>query len=349
MTTRSAGGRPCAARKLATSSATAVADLVGDRPALEQPGATGFGHRHSFRGRDRLAAARRGRRPRGSRRRAARPRASSSSTRTVISPSNAGSPTDGRLTRTFAAAPWRPPPPSSDATSRSLDALALLRPASASAAPTTLEARLDAGERDLGGVPRRALHRRGPGGLLLVGLARQLHRGGERRRRPRRRRRPASGAGRRGPGRWPRPGRRSACSAYFGRPSDREATIATSPAPRLAATAEALPPPGPARRTRAARRTRRGSGHGSDRSGWTAPSDCRFAAGAKRRIRPSDGCAVGAPRPPIGRRSGTGRARYRRTRPASDRIASRRGRESAAPAGSVPVQAASARCSRRGR
>ena len=60
---------------------------------------------------------------------------------------------------TFAAAPRAAASASSAATSRSLEAFTLLRPASASASATTLEAGLDAGERDLGGVPRGGLHR----------------------------------------------------------------------------------------------------------------------------------------------------------------------------------------------
>ena len=51
--------------------------------------------------------------------------------------STSGSPTDGRLIRTLAAAPRAAASPRSDATLRSLEALTLLRPASASAAATS--------------------------------------------------------------------------------------------------------------------------------------------------------------------------------------------------------------------
>ena len=175
-------------------------------------------------------------------------------------------------------------------------------------------------ERDLGGVARGRLQRGRPGRLL-----RRRSRGAassppRSRRRPRRPRRRASGTGRRG--RWPdrrAQARRSACSAYFGRPWDSAATIATSPAPRLAATAEALPPPGTgsaeaSRATNASRvRSRK------RRMRRTARPDCRYAGGvAAERVHP-------AREPDVGQVSETGRARYRRTRPATDGGPTRRG------------------------
>ena len=102
---------------------------------------------------------------------------SSASTRAVMISSNSGSPTDGRLTSTFAAAPCAAASPRSEATLRSLDALTLLRPASASAARDQVDAGLDADERDLARVPGGGLERLGTDRALLVRVARQLHRG----------------------------------------------------------------------------------------------------------------------------------------------------------------------------
>ena len=159
--------------------------------------------------------------------------------------SNSGSPTDGRLTSTLAAAPRAAASPSREATLRSLEALTLLRPASASAAATS--STQASTQRSGTSVAWRAAALRAVGAdrLLVVRVARQLHRGGEVRRRPRRPHRPARGTGR--PGARPvslAQARRSAWARTSGDPRRGLATIATRAAPRLAATAEALPPPG---------------------------------------------------------------------------------------------------------
>ena len=185
-------------------------------------------------------------------------------------PRTPGRSTDGRLTSTLAAAPRAAASASSAATFRSLEALALLRPASASAAPTSSTGRprhSRAGSRPPDG-PRP---RWPPGArdLRVRGLAAASARP-KLRRRPRRRRR-------RGPGTGPRAASpdsiahtsMSSWSAYLGRPVDSAATIRTRLAPRAAATAEALPPPGTGSATRAARRTRRGS----DRANRPASSE----------------------------------------------------------------------------
>ena len=91
MTTASPGGRPCAAVNVATSSATAGADLGGDRAALEQPGACRSRHRSGRLGRrDGLARLAAADGLRGSAARGPRSRRGSSVTRAVVSPSNSG-------------------------------------------------------------------------------------------------------------------------------------------------------------------------------------------------------------------------------------------------------------------
>ena len=86
------------------------------------------------------------------------------------------SPIEGMLIITLAAAPRAAASASSAATFRSLAALTLLRPASASATDDELEARLDAQQRDLGCVARRRLQRGRASGALGVRVAGHLHR-----------------------------------------------------------------------------------------------------------------------------------------------------------------------------
>ena len=78
-------------------------------------------------------------------------------TRIVASAAYASSPIAGRFTMTFSAAPRAAASPSIAATFRSLDALTLLRPTSASASDDELDARLDGRHRDVGGRPRGLL------------------------------------------------------------------------------------------------------------------------------------------------------------------------------------------------
>ncbi len=104
---------------------------------------------------------------------------SSSSTRAVMSCSNSASPTDGRLTRTLAAAPRAAASPSSEATLRSLEALTLLRPASASAVATR-STQASTQRRGTSEATRAADWRAAVrAARLVVGLARHLHRGTE--------------------------------------------------------------------------------------------------------------------------------------------------------------------------
>ena len=117
---------------------TALPDLVGDRPALEESRAAGRRHPVSaLDGAERLARLAAADGLVGRRREPLDVvdeqlrRAPSSRPRTSASP------TDGRLIRTFAAAPRAAASPRSAATLRSLAALTLLRPASASAAATS--------------------------------------------------------------------------------------------------------------------------------------------------------------------------------------------------------------------
>src|SRR6185369_3813746 len=100
---------------------------------------------------------------------------SSAITRAVASPENESSSTDGRLMSTFAAAPRAAASASSVATSRSLEALALLRPTSDS----ELEAGLHGQERHLGRALRGQTQSGLPGKALAVGLPGQPHRGRE--------------------------------------------------------------------------------------------------------------------------------------------------------------------------
>ncbi len=122
---------------------------------------------------------RRGRRPDVSRLRDARSRREDRRRCAVIVPSNDGSSTDGRLTSTLAAAPRAAASPRSDATFRSLWALTLLRPASASAASTssTHASTISNGT----SAASRAAARRAVGSVLslVVRVAGQLQRGGE--------------------------------------------------------------------------------------------------------------------------------------------------------------------------
>ena len=105
-------------------------DLGRDRAPLEETGLARRRHGHArsaARRLERFARARRCRLPRGCRRPAARCRGGASPTRAVSSPRYSGSSMEGRLTRTFAAAPLAAASPSSAATLRSDEALALLR------------------------------------------------------------------------------------------------------------------------------------------------------------------------------------------------------------------------------
>ena len=189
----------------------------------------------------------------------------------------------GRLTRTFAAAPRAAASPSSAATfevARRVDVAAaderLGRATSSRHASTVTQ-------RHLRARPRRGRAAPPARRLLLVGLAGQLHRRARTPRTRRRPRRPGRGTASRGAGRARPPARGGAAwAAYFGRPWDSDATIATSAAPRDAATAEALPPPGtgsadastvdePAEGQVAEPRTR---------ARRLAPGDCRLRSGA---------------------------------------------------------------------
>ena len=158
------------------------------------------------------------------------------------------SPTDGRLTRTFAAAPRAAASPSSDATfevARRVD-VAPARPAPRRAA-TSSTAGLDADQRDLGGAARRP-----PAAPPAAPPARRRCRGAA----SSPRRTPAYACGvlvgeveepvgqDADPVSSAQAWRSRVLLRTCGRPWDSAATIATSAAPRLAATAEALPPPG---------------------------------------------------------------------------------------------------------
>ena len=165
-------------------------------------------------------------------------------TRAIVSPSNEGSPVDGRLIRTFAAAPRAAASPSMAATSTSLAAFGLLLPASTSAAPTrsrqasrhssgTSDARLAAVRIAVDRASISASVSRGsfsaaakPAYAWASSSAMVRNRSD--------RRRPVSSA-HASIGSW---------STYLGRPVVSEATIVTRLAASPAATAEALPPPG---------------------------------------------------------------------------------------------------------
>ncbi len=149
-----------------------------------------------------------------------------------------------------------------------------------------LQARLEAGHRDLGGLARCRLDRSRPGGPFGIGLARQLHRDGEHRRRQRHRRRRASAGG--PPGRTLRP------SPTRGAPRARRTWAgprrATRPWPRAHRPGRRPRPmrcrrPGRARPRRGAPRRRRGSGRGTGRGPGVAPPDCRFGE-VRRRATP---------------------------------------------------------------
>ena len=98
--------------------------------------------------------------------------------------SNSASPTDGRLTRTLAAAPRAAASPSSAATLRSLEALTLLRPASASATATSSTQASTQRSGTSEAHERGRLERGRPARALVVRVAGQLHRGARTRRRP---------------------------------------------------------------------------------------------------------------------------------------------------------------------
>ena len=214
--------------------------------------------------------------------------------------------TDGRFTRTFAPAPPAAASPSSAATPRSLDALTLLRPASVSAADTT-ERHASSVAMGTSARPSRGRADGSASGRLLgVGLAGQLHRGGERRVRrgvlvgESSRRAARSRAGRGGSRVEVR------VLAYFSRPWESAATIATRAAPSEAATAEALPPPGTGSADASRRRTRRPSGPGSD-MGCPARAwpDCRWRSGRRMGRRSRCGASGRSPGTAVGER-GTG-------------------------------------------
>ena len=223
-------------------------DVRGDRPALEQERGA----------RRRRASGHDGGRPRGRGARAAldvrpgrlgrapRSRRGASPTRPRSSSASTSSPSDGRLTRTFSAAPWADASTRREATARSLAALRLLRPASASAArprPRGRPRRVRSGTSR--GHARRGPDRRAAGRLLLVRLARQLEGGGEGRVgiRVLVGEREQAG-GQLAPGR-PVAGVAGGVRARTsGDRAESDATIATSAAPHEAATAEAAPPPG---------------------------------------------------------------------------------------------------------
>ena len=247
MTTRRPGGRPRRAVKRRDVLGDRATDLLGDRPALQesrppdsldQASTCGaIGSRGSS-----LAdvLARLGGVALDLVRAAGRPARSSRR------PTSA-SPTDGRLIRTLAAAPRAAASPRSAATLRSLDGVDVAPPGQRLRDRDELDAGLDAAERHLG---RRRARPSGapPFGLavLVLGVPGQLHRRGEPgvgRRSPRRR---APGTG--PPARCPdlvRPGEEvgvlGVLRAALGQGGDHRHEAR---APRPAATAEALPPPG---------------------------------------------------------------------------------------------------------
>ena len=211
---------------------------------------------------------------------------------------NASSPTDGRLTRTLAAAPRAAASPRSAGDRQVARGVGVAPPGQLLGRGDEVATRLDAGQRDLGCDPRCRLQRRRPGRPLVVGLLGQLERGRE----PRVGVGVAVGEGQEAG----RPARRpcapaaawaASCSAYFGRPADRAATIATSPAPSAAATADALPPPG--------------TGSADARRSTKSPTG-EVAESLRLGLHPP--IVGGVPAGP--RDAPAGRARYRRTRPA---------------------------------
>ena len=281
--TRSPGGRPRTAPEAGDVLATAprsssaigapssnlarAGGIVSPRPATEV-----------------VRAVRRGRRPDVSDSQACSMSSSSSTTRAVIVPSNDGSSTAGRLTRTLAAAPRAAASPRSDATFRSLWALTLLRPASASAASassthaSTIRSGTSAASRaaarsavdrlfSLGVGVARLLHRRGEAGIgggVIVGERQEpVRQGGGRSRRP------TTGAR--------RAARISAFLRRARRPSRRG-----SPRCRRRPTTRCHRP-GPAGRTRAPRRSGRASGPGSE-SRQRHPRGRLYVRGAARRL-----------------------------------------------------------------
>ena len=222
-------------------------------------------------------------------------------TRVIISSSKSGSPIDGRLISTLARR----------ATSRRLGEQCrdIEVAGGVDVAPAgqclgdrdEFEAGLDAGHRDFRGVARGDLQGRRAGRALRVRLARQLHRGREL----------AEGGGvlvgeveesiGEGEPRRVRPGVQvRVLRRTSGGPIDSDATMATSEAPRLAATAEALPPPG--------------TGAAEPRASTNPPTvRSRKRVGVVGSTHRLYGCGS-VPVVP-GARIGMGRARYRRARP----------------------------------
>ena len=241
---------------------------------------------------------------------------------------------------TFAAAPWAAASASSDATSRSLDAFTLLRPASASATPTSSR---QASTQSSG--TSAALARRRPQRGRRGRPARPRSRGAassrppRSRRTPRRRRRRASGSGRRGRGPVASAqARRSACCRVLRPAWDSDATIATRPAPeagrdggRTAAAGNGFGR-GEPRDERIEVRSRKRS----DRGGRHAAIVGTQAASRRRDVHPCTTATDGTCR----QASETGRARYRRTRPATDGGPTREGRDCAVASGAIERQAA---------
>ena len=247
---------------------------------------------------------------RGARRRAA-----------VIASVEPSSPTDGRLTRTFAAAPRAAASPSSAATSRSLEALTLLRPASASASADELEAGLDASRAG----PRRRAARPPLSAAVRAPRSSSVSRGsfiarGE----------PGVGRGVLvgeveepvARGRWPvadRPGVERGVLGVLRAALGQRATIATRPrrAPRRPPRRCRHPGTGSADASRptnasSVRSRKRRSARGDLHAAIVRLRRARGTGARRRTASDADG-------------SEPGRARYRRTRPASRRASASRG------------------------
>ena len=326
------------------------ADLVGDRRALEQPRAGDVPSIRRAPAPGEARAARRCRPPRASRRPGARSRGAAL---------DAGR---HRLLELRVADRWQvdqdvgrgtcaAASPRSEATSRSLEALTLLRPArprprpisSTQASTQTSGTSVACARR---GPERRGHARRAP---------RRCRAGASwRPRTPRRRRRPrprAPGTGPpgAGPSRWPRPGGRRV-AAYSRAARRQRRDHRDEAAPRLPATADALPPPGTgaaeassatnASSVRSRNRVRRrpsprlygracGSATGRPiRMGRARPAGRAHRASAARGVSDT-GAADPAPAAASpSRTSVPGRARYRRARPET-RLADGGGRDAA--------------------
>ena len=232
MTTARPGGRPCDARNVATSSATAwrISAAIGPPRGAAARRRCGTGQRRhagaaGSRGSplpDDLA---------GRRRQASR----SSSSRSIdlrrrLACVDASSPTDGQVDEDVLRRAAR-----GRLAEQRRDVQVARRVDVAPPGERLRAARRARGrprrsrERHLGGVACRRLQRRRAGRLLVVRVAWAASSPRRSRRRPRRPRRPGRGSGPRR--RWPPSIARSwsaACSAYFGRPCDSAATIATS-------------------------------------------------------------------------------------------------------------------------